>query len=134
MADCIFCRIANHQINSQVLYEDEKCMVILDLSQATKGHSLVISKKHYSSVLEADPKDVAYMMGIAQKMANQIKEKLNAKGINILTNAGEAAGQTVSHFHIHIIPRYDENDGFDPVFSSHENEYDLAEIKNSITL
>ena len=111
MSDCIFCMIKDHQINSTVLYEDDICMAILDLSQATRGHALVISKVHYDSVLEADDEALAHMIVAAKRLANQIKKNLNAQGINILTNAKEAAGQTVSHLHFHIIPRYDQHDG-----------------------
>ena len=132
MSNCIFCKITNHEIGSQTLYEDDTCMVILDLSQSTRGHSLVISKQHYSSILEVDDQTLSHMMIVAKKMANQIKTSLNANGVNILTNAGETAGQTVMHFHIHIIPRYDDQDGFDPVFTNHEGEYDLATIKQEI--
>ena len=129
MSDCIFCMIKDHQINSTVLYEDDICIAILDLSQATRGHALVISKVHYDSVLEADDDALAHMIVIAKKLANQIKENLNAQGINILTNAKEAAGQTVSHLHFHIIPRYDQHDGFDQKFTDHQGQWDLKKFK-----
>lgn len=132
MSNCIFCKISNHEIGSQTLYEDETCIVILDLSQASHGHSLVISKKHYPSILEADPQDVAHMFTVAKKMAETICLNLHANGVNILTNAKEAAGQTVDHFHIHIIPRYDQNDGFNPIFTNNEGKEDLATIKAEI--
>ena len=132
MSDCIFCMIKDHQINSTVLYEDDICIAILDLSQATRGHTLVISKVHYDSVLEADNDALAHIIVVAKTLANQIKENLNARGINILTNAKEAAGQTVNHLHLHIIPRYDQHDGFDPKFTDHQGQWDLEEIKNEI--
>lgn len=132
MSNCIFCMIANHEIESSILYEDELCLVILDLSQATYGHSLVMSKQHFNNLLETEDEVVQHMFLVAKKLAIQIKTKLNAAGINILTNAGKEAGQTVEHVHIHIIPRYDDNDGFHPIFENHQGEYDLEELKNKI--
>lgn len=132
MSNCIFCMINDRQINSTILYEDEICMAILDLSQATRGHTLVISKVHYDSILEADDEVVQHMILVAKTLANKIKVKLNAQGINILTNAKEAAGQTISHLHFHIIPRYDQNDGFNPIFTDQQGKWDLETIKNEI--
>lgn len=132
MSNCIFCMIKDHQINSTILYEDEICMAILDLSQATRGHTLVISKVHYDSILEADDEVIQHMILVAKTLANKIKVKLNAQGINILTNAKEAAGQTISHLHFHIIPRYDQNDGFNPIFTDQQGKWDLETIKNEI--
>ena len=132
MENCIFCKIANHEIPGSVVYEDEICLAFLDLSQSTKGHTLVVCKDHYENMLECDDQVLTHMFLVAKKLANQMKTNLNAKGVNILSNAGEAAGQSVLHFHIHLIPRYDEKDGFDPVFTSHQGEYDLEEVKKQI--
>lgn len=132
MPDCIFCMIKDHQIPSTIIYEDDVCIAFLDLSQATRGHTLVISKTHYDSFLEADDQDLQHIITITKKLANQIKENLNANGINILTNAKEAAGQTVHHLHFHIIPRYDETDGFEPTFTNNQGKWDLEDIKQEI--
>lgn len=132
MSECIFCKIANHEINSYTVYEDEVCIAFLDLSQATYGHTLVVSKEHATNILEVSDQTLAHMSTVVKQLANTIKEKLGAKGVNILTNANKEAGQTVMHFHIHIIPRYDENDGFDPVFTNNEGKFDLEEIKQKI--
>ena len=104
--NCIFCKIANGEIPSRTVYEDDSFRVILDNGPATKGHALVLPKDHYADLFEI-PEDVAAAAIVtAKKAAALLKEKLHADGLNIVQNNGEAAGQTVPHFHIHIIPRY----------------------------
>ena len=125
MSDCIFCKIINKEIPGKIVYEDDVCMAFLDLSQATYGHTLVIPKKHYANIL-------AHVMKIVKNLANQIVEKLDAKGVNVLTNTNEVAGQTVHHFHIHILPRYDENE-LKIEFTDHSNDVDLDEVYKKIT-
>lgn len=95
MSDCIFCKIINKEIPGKIVYEDDECMAFLDLSQATYGHTLVIPKKHYANILEVDDKTLAHVMKIVKNLANQIVEKLDAKGVNVFTNTNEVAGQTV---------------------------------------
>lgn len=107
---CVFCSIVKGDIPSYKVYEDDVCLAILDISQVTKGHTLVLSKKHYANLLEADPEDLKHMITVIQKLANELKVKLNAQGVNVLQNNGAAAGQTVEHLHFHIIPRYSEAD------------------------
>lgn len=107
---CIFCKIVNKEIPSYQLYEDDYVIAILDISQVTKGHTLIISKKHYENIMEADPETLHHIIETAQKVGIQLKEKLGANGFNVLNNNGSAAGQTVNHLHFHIIPRYNEND------------------------
>lgn len=108
--DCIFCKIANGQIPSKTLYEDDMFRVILDLGPVAKGHALVIPKEHFDNFYELPQDWCAKAFCLAQKMVKQMTEKLHCAGFNILQNNGEIAGQTVMHFHIHLIPRY-ENDG-----------------------
>ena len=108
--DCIFCKIANGDIPSKALYEDEAFKVILDLGPATKGHALVLPKNHAANLFELPVEDASKALCVAKKVAEQMKEKLGCDGLNLVQNNGAVAGQTVSHFHIHIIPRY-ENDG-----------------------
>ncbi len=103
---CIFCKIANGDIPSRTIYEDEMFRVILDNGPATKGHALVLPKDHYADFYAMPEASVAKAFQVAQKVAVQIKENLGADGLNIVQNNGETAGQTVNHFHIHIIPRY----------------------------
>ncbi len=126
---CIFCMIANHEINSSVIYEDDKVMAFLDLSQVTKGHTLVVPKKHYENILECDSEDLAHVIQVTQMLAKRIVERFNAKGVNILNNCNEAAGQTVMHMHFHIIPRYSENDAIEIHFNESEKQ-NLEEICN----
>ena len=97
MSNCIFCKIINKEIPGKIIYEDDVCIAFLDLSQATYGHTLVIPKKHFENILEVDAQTLAHVMQVTQKLAKQIVEKLNAKGLNILTNTNEVAGQTVHH-------------------------------------
>lgn len=104
--DCIFCKIAAGEIPSKTLYEDEKFRVILDLGPATKGHSLILPKDHAADLYELSEKTAADVMKLAKSMALLLREKLRCDGLNVVQNNGEAAGQTVSHFHLHLIPRY----------------------------
>ncbi|MED9904424.1 MAG: HIT family protein [Lachnospiraceae bacterium] len=108
--DCIFCKIANGEIPAKTLYEDENFRVILDLGPATRGHALILPKEHYKNIYELPEETAAGVMKLAKKMAIRMTEKLRTDGFNLMQNNGEAAGQTVMHFHLHLIPRY-ENDG-----------------------
>lgn len=108
--DCIFCRIANGEIPSKTLYEDEMFRVILDLGPATKGHALILPKEHAANLFELPEKTASAVLVLAKKMAVTMTEKLHCDGLNLVQNNGEAAGQTVPHFHLHMIPRY-LNDG-----------------------
>ena len=118
---CIFCKIINHDIPSKVVYEDDEVLAILDISQITRGHTLVMPKEHMDDVLSCPPVLLSKLMCVAQKISKELIEKLDAKGINILTNAKEIAGQTVPHFHIHVIPRYNEHDGCKITFISSQD-------------
>lgn len=132
MSDCIFCKIINKEIPGKIVYEDDVCMAFLDLSQATYGHTLVIPKKHYANILEVDDETLAHVMKVVKNLANQIVEKLDAKGVNVLTNTNEVAGQTVHHFHVHILPRYDEKE-LKIEFTDHSSDVDLDEVCQKIT-
>ena len=130
--DCIFCKIANGEIPSKTLYEDEQFRVILDLGPATKGHALILPKDHFANLYELPDETAAKVMQLAKKMAIQMTEKLGCDGFNLVQNNGKTAGQTVFHFHLHLIPRY-ENDGqkigWTPGSPSQE---ELEAIKNEI--
>ncbi len=127
--NCIFCKIINNEIPSYKIYEDELVIAFLDISQATKGHTLVVCKEHYETLFDIPEKTFLHLMNIVKKLAKDIYEKTDANGINILQNNYLAAGQTVHHFHVHIIPRYDEQDGFNPTFKENENP-NLDEVFN----
>lgn len=132
MDSCIFCKIANGEIPSNTIYEDDKFRVILDNGPATKGHALVLPKEHYANLFEMPEELFADAAKVAKKVASDIKDKLSCDGLNLVQNNGETAGQTVMHFHLHIIPRY-ENDGqhilWNPTSPSAE---ELVEVKNTI--
>lgn len=133
MDNCIFCKIAKHEIPGKILYEDDVCMAFLDLSQATNGHTLVIPKKHYDNVLDVDQDTLAHMMSVVQKVAKMIQTKLNALGFNIITNMNEVAGQSVHHFHIHIIPRYEVVEGFQAIYTDRSKSADIDAIYKQLT-
>lgn len=108
--DCIFCKIAGGEIPSATLYEDEEFRVMLDIGPATRGHALILPKKHCANIYEMPEALVGKAFALAKKTAEALGRGLKADGVNILQNNGEAAGQTVFHFHIHVIPRY-QGDG-----------------------
>ena len=121
--------VTAENLNLDIIYEDEDVVAILDISQATKGHTLVLPKKHFANLLEIEDYEYLKVMNKAKDLASAITKAFNAKGVNILNNCGEAAGQTVMHFHVHIIPRYDAND-VKIEFTSHD--YNLDEIQKEI--
>jgi len=129
--DCIFCKLANGVYPTNSIYEDENFNVILDVGPATKGHALILPKQHYANLFEL-PDDVAgEVMVLAKKMATHMKEKLNCDGFNLIQNNGPCAGQTVFHFHYHLIPRY-ENDGqnllWEPTSPDEESLKELCKL------
>ena len=107
MENCIFCKIANGEIPAATLYEDENFRVILDLGPASKGHALILPKSHAANIYELSDEMAAKAMILAKKMATAITAALKCDGFNIVQNNGECAGQTVFHFHMHLIPRYE---------------------------
>lgn len=130
----IFCKIIDGEIPSHVVYEDEDVIAILDISQVTKGHTLVICKKHYDTFLSV-PVDIMHkVMDVAQRIGQAQIAGLHAKGVNILTNCYEAAGQSVPHFHVHVIPRYEESDGFQLEMKNNEGSVNLPALCNDIKI
>ena len=131
--DCIFCKIANGEIPSKTLYEDEDFRVILDLGPATRGHALILPKEHADNLYELPEDTAAKTFVLAKKMATKMAEKVQCDGLKIVQNNGEAAGQTVKHFHMHLIPRY-ENDGQHILWNPGESTpEELEEIRKTIT-
>ncbi len=131
--DCIFCKLANGIIPTNSIYEDDDFNVILDAGPATKGHALILPKEHYANIYEIPSETAGKVMILAKKLATEMTEKLSADGFNLVQNNNPCAGQTVFHFHFHLIPRY-ENDGqnllWNPTSPSQE---ELAEIKDILT-
>ncbi len=103
---CVFCKIVNGEIPSYKLYENGFVTCILDISQATKGHCLIIPKKHFDNVFDLSEDYAEEIMKAAVIISNMLKEKLGVSNINLLNNSGKLAGQTVMHFHMHVLPRY----------------------------
>ena len=106
---CIFCKLANGDIPTRSIYEDEDFNVILDMGPATKGHALILPKEHYKNLYELPDETAAKAMKLAKKMAISMPEKLGCDGFNLVQNNNEVAGQTVFHFHLHLIPRYKDD-------------------------
>ncbi len=127
----IFCRIIEGEIPSAKVYEDEEVLAFLDITQSTKGHTLIVPKAHYENYLSTPPELLAHVLEVAQKVGKAQIEAFGAKGTNILSNAGEAAGQSVMHFHLHVIPRYDETDGVHMSFDEHQGT-DLQDVASKI--
>lgn len=119
--DCIFCKLANGQIPTNTIYEDEDFRVFLDAAPATKGHCLIVPKEHYDDLGSLDEGIAAKVLPLAQKMMKLLKEKLSWEGFNVVQNNGELAGQTIFHFHLHLIPRY-KGDGKNLVMEPKELE------------
>lgn len=131
--DCIFCKIANGEIPSKTLYEDEQFRVILDLGPATRGHALILPKDHAANLYELSDDTAANVLVLAKNMVTKMTQKLGCDGFNLVQNNGEVAGQTVNHFHMHLIPRYlndGQNINWTPSAPSSE---ELEEVKKQIT-
>src|SRR3954447_15567872 len=107
--DCIFCKILAGEIPGTIVDEDERTVSFMDINPATRGHALVIPRAHARGLLEIDPEDLAACAKAAQRLAARQKEVLDADGINLLNACGAPAWQTVFHFHIHVIPRYEDD-------------------------
>ena len=108
--NCIFCKIANGEIPSATIYEDEDFRAILDLGPASKGHALLLPKEHYADLFALPDETAEKVLPVAKKIVSRMKDVLGCDGYNLVQNNGECAGQTVFHFHMHMIPRY-EDDG-----------------------
>jgi histidine triad (HIT) family protein len=104
--DCIFCKIVAGEIPSAIVDEDESTLAFMDINPATRGHALVIPREHVVDLLEIEPDELAAVMLAAQRLAVRVSERLGADGVNLINSCGNAAWQTVFHFHVHVIPRY----------------------------
>lgn len=133
--NCIFCGIINGDIPAAKVFENEHVLAFLDISQVTKGHTLVIPKLHQQDIFELKPETAKELFSVVPKIANAIKETYTPVGLNILNNNGKPAGQAVFHYHLHLIPRYGKGDGFGAVWKDHSNQYsnvDLQQIAKEI--
>jgi histidine triad (HIT) family protein len=107
--DCIFCKIVAGELPASIVDEDERTIAFMDISPATRGHALVIPRAHTPDLLSIDPPELAAVAVAARRLAIRVKERLGAEGINIINSCGAAAWQTVFHFHLHVIPRYESD-------------------------
>lgn len=132
MENCIFCKIANGEIPAATLYEDENFRVILDLGPASKGHALILPKSHAANIYELSDEMAAKAMILAKKMATAMTAALKCDGFNIVQNNGECAGQTVFHFHMHLIPRYKGDNAIKLWTPGESDQEELAKMAEEI--
>lgn len=134
MENCIFCQIIAGQIPASKVYEDEHVLAFLDISQVTKGHTLIIPKKHVRNILDMESQTAQEVFAPVPQLARALKKTTGAAGINLLNNSEEAAGQTVFHAHVHLIPRFDETDGLTVTFNMNEPDFDqLGQLAQAIS-
>ena len=128
----VFCKIIDGEIPCHKLYEDDDVLAFLDISQVTKGHALVISKKHFDNFLSTPQEIMHKVMDVAQRIGQVDIKLLGAKGVNILSNCYPAAGQSVMHFHVHVIPRYQEGEGFEITMKDNSKGLNLPALAGQI--
>ena len=127
MKDCIFCKIIARVIPGHIVYEDEHVLAFLDISQATEGHTLIIPKIHRNDIFEMESSAMEQVFSVVPKIARALKETYGCSGINIVSNNGKSAGQTVLHYHVHLIPRYGD-DKFGIRFVNNMEDYDAEKL------
>ena len=131
--NCIFCKILADEIPSSVVYEDDMFRAILDVNPAAKGHVIILPKKHAANIFELPDEEASKILIVARKIAKALKETYHCDGVNILQNNGEAAGQTVFHLHVHVIPRFEgDTDHINIGWKPGETPADLQEIAEAI--
>ena len=130
--ECIFCKIAAGEVPAATVYEDEDFRVILDLGPATRGHALILPKEHFKDLCELDEKVAARVLPLAGKVGVAMKKALGCSGFNVVQNNGASAGQTVFHFHVHIIPRYEDGPAIVTWDPGKADSQELAEISSLI--
>ena len=130
--NCIFCKLANGVIPTNSIYEDDEFNVILDAGPATRGHALILPKEHYKNIYELPDETAGKVFKLAKKLAVKMTDRLGADGFNIVQNNNEVAGQSVFHFHMHLIPRY-EGDGQHILWKPTEPaDEELKAVKDSL--
>ncbi|HER6567522.1 TPA: HIT family protein [Streptococcus pyogenes] len=127
MENCIFCSIIQGDIPSSKVYEDEQVLAFLDISQTTRGHTLVIPKQHVRNLLEMTAETASHLFARIPKIARAIQSATGATAMNIINNNEALAGQTVFHAHVHLVPRYNEEDGISIQYTTHEPDFPVLE-------
>ncbi len=130
---CIFCKIINGEIPSYKVYEDEVCIAILDISQATYGHTLVIPKNHYTNIFDIDDDVLGHIGNVASKLAKKYQQVLKLEGLNLINNNGAIAGQVVNHYHLHIVPRYEDDNLVDAIYTNNGDKVNFKELLELLT-
>ena len=130
MSECIFCKIIDGSIPSAKIYEDEYVYAFMDIMPLTKGHTLIIPKNHKENVYDLTEEEASNLFKVVPKIASALKENFGPVGMNLLNNNGAPAGQSVFHFHLHFIPRYDQTDGFRPTWITKEKTFTPDIIQN----
>ena len=134
VSDCIFCKIVAGEIPASKVYEDDHFLAFLDISQVTPGHTLVIPKKHSRNLLEMTPDETADLFNIVSRVTKKVEDATQSQGMNIISNMEEIAGQSVFHTHVHILPRYSQEDDLKIDFIAHEPDFDhLAQLAKEIS-
>ena len=134
VSDCIFCKIVAGEIPVSKVYEDDHFLAFLDISQVTPGHTLVIPKKHARNLLEMTPDETAALFNIVSRVTKKVESATQPQGMNIISNMEEIAGQSVFHTHVHILPRYSQEDDLKIDFIAHEPDFDrLAQLAKDIS-
>lgn len=127
---CVFCKIINNEIPSFKVYENEYVVCFLDINASSKGHTLIVPKNHYTSIFDLPENEACEIMKAAKVVTKLMQKNLHVKNVNLINNSGELAGQTVMHFHLHIIPRY-ENDGIE--ITPKQTEPDFNALQQTLT-
>ena len=134
VSDCIFCKIVAGEIPASKVYEDDHFLAFLDISQVTPGHTLVIPKKHARNLLEMTPDETAALFNIVSRVTKKVESATQPQGMNIISNMEEIAGQSVFHTHVHILPRYTQEDDLKIDFIAHEPDFaHLAQLAKEIS-
>ena len=134
VSDCIFCKIVAGEIPASKVYEDDHFLAFLDISQVTPGHTLVIPKKHARNLLEMTPDETADLFNIVSRVTKKVESATQPQGMNIISNMEEIAGQSVFHTHVHILPRYSQEDDLKIDFIAHEPDFEhLAQLAKDIS-
>mgnify|MGYP000286184194 FL=1 len=134
VSDCIFCKIVAGEIPASKVYDDDHFLAFLDISQVTPGHTLVIPKKHARNLLEMTPDETAALFNIVSRVTKKVESATQPQGMNIISNMEEIAGQSVFHTHVHILPRYSQEDDLKIDFIAHEPDFaHLAQLAKEIS-
>jgi histidine triad (HIT) family protein len=129
MSDCIFCKIIKGEIPAAKVFENEHVLAFLDISQVTKGHTLIIPKVHKENLFELTPDISRNIFEVVPSIANALKREFEPIGLNVVNNNGADAGQSVFHFHLHLIPRYGKGDGFGAIWKNNQSDYSPQLLK-----